>query len=47
VDLGSIDAIFDALEKEEASSTLMILLSIPNLAMMGVICMSIYLWVTL
>jgi hypothetical protein len=47
VDLGSIDEIFDALEKEEGQTTLMILLKIPNLAMLGVIFMSIYLWVTL
>ena len=47
VDLRSIDEIFDALEKEEAQSTMMILLSISNLAMIGVICMSLYLWVTL
>lgn len=47
VDLSSIDEIFDALEKEEGQTTLMILLKIPNLAMLGVIIMSIYLWITL
>ena len=47
VDLSKIDEIFDELEKQEAQSTLMILLKIPNLAMLGVIIMSLYLWVNL
>jgi len=47
VDLSKIDEIFDAIEKEEQKSSIMILLTIPNISLMGVIASSCYLWINL
>lgn len=47
VNLDPIDELFDEIESSEAKSQILIFLTIPNLFVAGVICMSGYTWHTL